>query len=281
MSNSPKILLLRLLRKIGFLKKRRLKLNLAINNSRFKVPIINEVGFNNHNMDEFWMSDLFRLLRLAKNCTLIDLGANVGQTLLKWKSIYPESHYIGVEPLPAAVDYLQHLISINHFPNSTVHGKAISENEGHATLHLHFDDNTDRSASLNQTIFDTATTINVETLSFDSLIQLIPLSCHNNIVFKIDIEGSEKELLLNNSELIKKLNATVIVELLETSWDLNSWKKMIAKYQGNGYGVYEIIKFKNQLTGFNKIDNYPFPRAAKFIDLIILSDSQFKNLKSE
>lgn len=78
-----KVLGLRIARKTGLLKKKVWKLTLKLNGRRFSVPIINETGFNNHNMDEYWMLDLLRQLHLKPCSVFIDLGANVGQSILK------------------------------------------------------------------------------------------------------------------------------------------------------------------------------------------------------
>ena len=41
----------------------------------------------------------------------IDVGVNVGQTLLKLKSISSEINYLGFEPNPNCVNYLKNLIT--------------------------------------------------------------------------------------------------------------------------------------------------------------------------
>ncbi|MBK7626701.1 MAG: hypothetical protein IPJ16_05790 [Bacteroidales bacterium] len=45
-------------------------------------------------------------LKINKDWTVIDVGANIGQTLIKIKSIDKEINYLGFEPNPVCVNYL-------------------------------------------------------------------------------------------------------------------------------------------------------------------------------
>ena len=86
--------------KIGLVKRINVRLNTIINKRRFTIPLINEAGYYNLTAYELWFQGLLQDLYLGKKWAFIDVGMNVGQTLLKVASLDPERHFIGFEPNP-------------------------------------------------------------------------------------------------------------------------------------------------------------------------------------
>lgn len=93
----------RLLNKINLLEKVNLNQTSTINGKKVNIPVINKIGFGNLFIDELWMIPLIEKLLSIKKGTFIDIGVNIGQTLIKLKSIDPEINYIGFEPNPMCV----------------------------------------------------------------------------------------------------------------------------------------------------------------------------------
>ena len=55
-----------------------------INGQAFKVPVVGGVGASNLGISEYWMIDLWRrAFALHPKSPVLDVGANLGQTLLK------------------------------------------------------------------------------------------------------------------------------------------------------------------------------------------------------
>src|SRR5919205_552723 len=63
-----------------------------------------------------WMVDaLARLFALAGRPGLVDVGVNIGQTLLKLRSIARDAPYVGFEPNPFCIQFVNELIALNGF----------------------------------------------------------------------------------------------------------------------------------------------------------------------
>jgi hypothetical protein len=78
----------------------------TVNGVKFKGIIMQGVGGSNFDLSEPWMVDaLRRLLFLRPGAAFVDVGVNIGQTLLKLKSLAPDIVYVGFEPNPFCALY--------------------------------------------------------------------------------------------------------------------------------------------------------------------------------
>lgn len=118
--------LLRVLQLIKILPFLNLQIKKKINGKVFKIPVLgSSIGFENLNMHETWMIMIIQkilnnqiLISNREDAVFIDIGANIGQTLLKLKSInnkIDSLDYYGFEPNSTCVDYLHKLIYLNKF----------------------------------------------------------------------------------------------------------------------------------------------------------------------
>ena len=84
------------------------------------VPLVGRVGFDNLSLTEPWLDAW--LLRLFKHRSgvFVDVGVNVGQTLLKVKTVFPQIPYVGFEPNAVCFHYTQHLLELNRFEKCTL-----------------------------------------------------------------------------------------------------------------------------------------------------------------
>src|SRR5882724_8814387 len=81
------------------------------------IPVMGGLGYNNVFGTEKWMSSVLKkILNRSEGC-FVDVGVNIGQTLIKVKSIDRNIDYLGFEPNPVCVFYAENLIGINKFPN--------------------------------------------------------------------------------------------------------------------------------------------------------------------
>ena len=92
------------------------QLSIKINGKKFKVPVILNMGFLNLKIKEDWFSNFIKSHPLPKDTVFVDVGVNVGQTLLTFRSC-SNNFYFGFEPNPSCVFYLRSLISANKFSN--------------------------------------------------------------------------------------------------------------------------------------------------------------------
>ncbi len=107
--------MLRLLKQTSLLEKLNLTLTFCINSVPFRIPIIRGIGDQNAFMTEMWMVEVLKRLLPLKPGTFIDVGANIGQTLLKLRAVSQSTPYLGFEPNPACAAYMQELILANNF----------------------------------------------------------------------------------------------------------------------------------------------------------------------
>ena len=140
-------------------------------------------------------------ISLRPACTILDLGANIGLSVVEMKLRLPKSTIIGVEMDPANFSLAEK--NIANLGNVTLLNKALwFENTT-----LRYNTNTDEDAYRIDTYVDG---INVpfreiETITIDEILKSI---AGNRIDFvKMDIEGAEKEVLTRNNEWLSNVGA--------------------------------------------------------------------------
>lgn len=221
-------------------------------------------------MDEFWMLDLFELLDINEKHTLLDFGANVGQSLLKWKAVFPNNPYYGIEVLPSCINYLNLLVEENGFEYCYIIDKLISSGEKQQELFMHFNDPTDRTASLKRSnLFEVKKTIMVESISFEELSLQYKIARDQIGLIKIDIEGSELELLFLLEDLLKEQRPLIIVEILpdyHTESELAGFLEFMNKLE---YDIYRILKRKLRLQSLKKIDSIDMQASVQESDYLL------------
>ena len=110
-------LLTLILPRLGFLCRK------EVYGEKYGIPIVSGIGIIDRMTSEEWMlTTLTQLFALpgVRDKLFIDVGVNVGQTLLKVKSIGKDIDYLGFEPNPMCVFYVQQLISLNGIKNARV-----------------------------------------------------------------------------------------------------------------------------------------------------------------
>jgi len=175
----------------------------------FIVPIIN--GRKTY-VSEHWMADMIRRLFDLAPGAFIDVGVNLGQTLLKVAAIDASRRYIGFEPNPACADYSAELIRANGLPYTLIPA-GLGSKGGIAQLQFYRDEDTDPSASLVDGFRDNHIAARaVVVLSLDQLPDdLIP---EEVAIVKIDVEGGEADVLEGIKPLLREHRPFVLVEIL-------------------------------------------------------------------
>jgi tRNA G46 methylase TrmB len=128
--------------KLGYIlfKKLNFSRTLYRNGAPVKVLIKDGLGAMNFISDyERWLDEI--LSKLLKNDgTFLDIGANVGQTMIKVLSRFPHVRYLAIEPNKHCVKYLRALSEANNFKSVKILEYALSETEGEAELLTRYDD---------------------------------------------------------------------------------------------------------------------------------------------
>lgn len=227
----------------------------------FLVPLDREMGINNIDMDEFWMIGLLDRLDLDADSMFIDIGANVGQSLIKWKSIKPEGAYLGIEPNPDCVGYLLNLIRCNQWNDCQVLPFAVSNRNRESLLHLHFKDRSDRSASLLRSDFNVTKSIKVTARPLCELLDSKSPKARTRNIIKIDAEGSEYDIIKSISERLADRQDYYIIEILCLYNTREMRIEILRLFHKAAYRVYQIRKkndFLEDLKLVTRLDGeYP------------------------
>jgi FkbM family methyltransferase len=202
---------LKILRKLGILPLLNFHVRYTPYQKSFTIPVIGGIGHYNLLSTESWLFRLFHKLHKLKDGTFIDVGINIGQTLLKIKSINPDMNYIGFEPNPNCIYYTQKLIKANHFTNTTIIPIGLSNKTGFETLFA--DTETSGTASMLKDFrikYSITNTFQLPVFSLDAIESL-----NKNIgIIKIDVEGYELEVVAGMLTVLMDQRPYVFCEIL-------------------------------------------------------------------
>jgi FkbM family methyltransferase len=253
----------RLLKKIHLLERINLFPFIRVNNKKFIIPVIHGLGRLNLYLHkhEPWISPLLKKLLPIKKGTFIDVGVNIGQTLLWLKSIEPEIPYLGFEPNISCVYYTRWLIKKNQFKNTVVVPVGLSHenNLSDFRINIELDAEATIITSLRRPDRPINETLFIPVFSFDSLKSLPGLE--NVGVIKIDVEGAELEVIEGMKGLIAGQRPIILCEVLhaytgetvELKKDRNH--RLSALLGQFGYHIFRIIKSgdERQVKGLSEV----------------------------
>ena len=159
-----------------------------------RVPLLGGIGFDNLRPVESWMDDILPLLLRRRAGAFVDVGVNVGQTLIKVKQLDPALPYIGFEPNPVCYSYTGRLIADNGFEHCTVIPVGLSDAATVKSFYVRHD------ADVGGTLVDGFRAPNqyssvrhVAVFTGDAM--LAALGHPAVSIIKIDAEGAELEVL--------------------------------------------------------------------------------------
>ncbi|ABB24647.1 FkbM family methyltransferase [Pelodictyon luteolum] len=227
----------------GLMSTLNLSIPRTVNGKAVSVPVLGgvKVGVSG----EKWMSGvLTEIFRYADGGIFYDVGINLGQTLIKVKTLAPDMKYVGFEPNPSCVAYLDALVSSNRWKNIKVVPAGLSDSDG--VVPLYGSDGTDPES----TIVAELRSEGQKTVKF------VPVFRHESIegvvldgrvsVLKIDVEGAELEVVRSLQGLIERDRPVIIMEVLpnrqENELKARRSKEMVGMISGFGYSFYRIMK---------------------------------------
>ena len=160
------------------------------------------------------MEEVLRRLLAVTAGTFIDVGVNLGQTLLKVAAIDPDRVYLGFEPNPMCVAYVQKLIEINGLDHHTVIPAGLAPSPGLAVLEL-YEGETDSSASIVPGFRPARTPYGRKVVAVLSMKEIpsdfIPATVG---VVKIDVEGAEADVVESLLPLLREKRPILLLEVL-------------------------------------------------------------------
>ena len=144
---------------------------------------------------------------------IVDLGSNIGVSILDFRLRYPNAKIYGFEPDPHAFELLQR--NVGDDPNVELHQVAVSARDGTADFYAAEDS---WASSLQQTR-DGAERIQVPTRSLESILD--ELGIEQVDLLKVDVEGAEGEIFESFEPLprVKWIVGELHLEMLRCTHD--------------------------------------------------------------
>ena len=236
----------------------------CINEKRISVPITGGVGFGNIRIPhhETWMNAVLRDFYKNKGL-FVDVGINLGQTLIKFKSLHKNGRYLGFEPNPNCVAYCSRLIKLNDWKAVKIACLGLAERS--SVLPMFFDNEDTTSTQCSATFVEgyrpstnKQVGLYMPVLNLDNFAST--LISEQVELIKIDVEGGELFVLEGMYRFIQDHRPRIIVEVLPASRENRALRKELnekinaliksLEYDifgiGEGDNVY-TLKYMNQI----------------------------------
>lgn len=203
----------RVLRKAGLLEHVNLRVRVPIAGTSFLVPLNGNAGYYNLRPSEPWLLRALTAIVGWKPGAFLDVGVNVGQTLLMYAAAGGTGPYYGFDPNAAAAAYVNELIRVNGLEWARVVPVGLSDQTGCARLHL--SSNVDGAASLVNGFRPDSSYKRTEVVVIfrgDDMVKALqpgPIS-----IVKIDVEGGELDVLRGLEATLRAHRPMVFCEIL-------------------------------------------------------------------
>ncbi|SEI65262.1 methyltransferase, FkbM family [Dyadobacter sp. SG02] len=210
------------------------------NNKRFKIPVVNNIGLPNFAVeDKNWFLQLLKAVELPQGSSFIDIGVNVGQSLIAFRS-YGDNPYYGFEPSPECVFYVNKLIKANKLRNT--HLIPIGLSSSTEILKFYCKEGGDQSATIVGELrpghYSEEDVSYIPVFPFDEL----DMKGIGDISFiKIDVEGAELEVLTGLRQTLQKHNPVITCEVL----DCHNAETNLKVLQDRANRLVELVKSLN------------------------------------
>lgn len=185
----------------------------VINGRRVAIPLVGGLGFDNLEAPEPWMDRLLPPLLEHRTGAFVDVGVNVGQTLLKVKTLAPDRPYYGFDPNPACFNYARRLVQLNGFTDCTLYPVGLSDRT--RTLPLFARHEADVSASVVAGFRRTERSpvlMHVAVFEGDTVLEEAGRPLVG--ILKVDVEGGELEVLQGLRATLARDRPFIICEIL-------------------------------------------------------------------
>ena len=240
-------------------------LPVRIQGHSFRVPLLGGVGLSNTGLAATWKTVVIERVGNVTEGVFLDVGVNLGQTLIDLRATHPEKEYIGFEPNPVCVHYVNTLIRINGLTNCSVIPAGLGGGSRVMQLFLQESDASDPSATLIGDLRPQRQLRSsfVSVFRFDEIRdQLLP----GPVGFvKIDVEGAEREVLQGMQEMIARDRPILLCEVLFADPAVplavadQEQEALMSLLRDMGYSVLRLNKSRDgsRVDGVERTDRFP------------------------
>lgn len=220
-----------------------------------EIPIMNEVGYPNLFLEPNWLYPLINNFFTADGEGFVDVGANIGQTLIAIKAANRQIRYVGFEPSVICCFYLKKLIEANTFSDCQVYNFALSDSLKETVLETNGEaDPTGSIVTALRPLFFSRRE-SVFSIDYDQLLTEQKITC-----VKIDVEGGELETLQGMQTLISRDRPYILCEILDSfSADVLLFTQqrvdeVCTLLQKHAYAIIQLVQDNttNKIISFNE-----------------------------
>lgn len=224
-------------------------------------------------LGERFLLDIFDKVLPQLDGAVVDVGANVGQTLAKVKLADPARRYFGFEPNPACFYYLEKLVKANDWQGVSLFPIGLSYRTEIATLHAYSDRETDPKGSFKPDArpeLDEVYTKQVSVFDYAVVDELIDTRIG---LLKIDVEGAEHDVLTGMRARIERDAPLVVFELMTVQAMEARHQQTLDLLHAMGYRVQRICRDRNRRwSGLEPIASYSYEPVPGRSDYLAVPD---------
>lgn len=276
-----KLFLIKALKKLKVLPLVNFTARIRYNNTSLIIPFVKGMGLENFLIKEEWLDLLIRNYVNQNKGAFVDVGVNIGQTLIKVKTKYPNLDYIGFEPNTACNFYTKLLIQENSFKRCIIHSYALTDKITNLTFEKTSTSDSRASVipSLRPSFFEKKEI--VLGVNYDLLFADTPIS-----FIKIDVEGAEFDVILGMLSPIANYKPIITCEVLDSlspqtlEFTQNRATKLSDLLTKElNYKIVNIETQSERIVGFKEIDTIIIKQwtkeSARFNDYLFIPNHQF------
>jgi FkbM family methyltransferase len=210
-----------------------------------RIPMVGRTGFCHRYPHELWLDKLLStLISRRPGTAFIDAGVNLGQTTVKLIKLGFRGPYIGFEPNPSCVSFINNMLRINGIKDYRVIPLGLSSRSGITNLFVSSDD--DSTATVLDGFRDHASKhrISAGLCRLDDIARDINLQRVG--IIKIDVEGAELDVIEGARETLSEHMPFVICEVLpvyrieQNPERFERQTKLVSIMSGLGYSLYRV-----------------------------------------
>jgi FkbM family methyltransferase len=224
-----------------------------------------EAAYLASNWKPKWKTKLIARAQAIRPGSFLDVGANLGHTLVDFSAAHSGNRYIGFEPNPLCVQILNAIISQNNLDRSEVVPIGLASTTGILKLFVAEGEPLDQGASTKKSLRPEKKSVAqwIPCYRLDDLND--PLALGDVSLIKIDVEGAELEVIDGMTGLLNKNRPLLICEVLlrDSEADVSAYETNISGLLGTlnnaQYEVFSIKKneSKSDILRFDRLDRFP------------------------
>jgi len=195
---------------------------------------------------ELFLKEIYKFSSLKRDPYIIDCGAYIGLSVIYFKFLFPQSKIVAFEPDPNIFHVLSSNLHQFNFKYIQIHNVAVWNKDGKA---LFFHEGADAGRIINETIPNK--TVSVSTVRLRKFIDK-----HVDLL-KIDIEGSEYEVLYDCKEYLHNIDKIFI--------EYHS-KKYMPQQLGNILQILKNTGFRYYIDRVGIMSTHPFIHISSYDD---------------